>query len=120
MASDSVEWYGVRCVFRQPNNQPWGPHDLREGESAYEERITVWQADSADRAIELAEEDAHLYEEALLVEYLGIAQSYRLPDNPDQGAEVFSLVRKSNLESGPYLDAFFDTGSEYQVPFDKP
>jgi hypothetical protein len=86
MASDSVEWFGVRCVFRQASNQPWGPYDLREGESAYEERITVWQAESAAHAIELAEVDAHLYEEALLVEYLGIAQSYRLPDQLDQGS----------------------------------
>ena len=120
MATSENQWFGVRCVFGQSKNQPWGPHDLRDGEYAYEERITLWQADSADRAIALAEEEAHLYEEQILVEYLGIAQCYRLGDVIGAGAEVFSLVRKSNLEPGPYLDAFFDTGSEYQAPFDKP
>jgi len=49
----------------------------------------------------------------------GDAQSYRLADEIGAGAEVFSLVRKSNLQPGPYIDVLSSTGSEYQAPFDK-
>jgi hypothetical protein len=35
-------------------------------------------------------------------------------DELAEGAEVFALVRTSELESDPYLDTFFDTGDEYQ------
>jgi hypothetical protein len=45
-------------------------------------------------------------------EYLELAQAFRLFDAPANGAEVFSLMRSSPLESDEYLDAFFDTGSE--------
>jgi hypothetical protein len=80
----------------------------------YEERITLWRTASADEAIEQAEEEAHDYESRIGVEYLGIAQSYRLADEPGPGAEVFSLVRTSGLAPDPYLDTFYDTGTEYQ------
>ena len=80
MDEDTDEWFGVRCVFRDSKNHPWGPNDLQEREYACEEGITLWLADSADRAIELAEEEAHLCEEQLLVDYLGVAQSYRLAE----------------------------------------
>ncbi len=39
-------WFGVRCVFR------WS------ASPTYEERITLWQADSLDDAIARAEDDA--------------------------------------------------------------
>jgi hypothetical protein len=83
-------------------------------ESAYEERVTLWQADSAESAIQLAEQEARLYENQIEVEYLGLAQSFRLADELGPGAEVFSLTGNSTLDPRPYLDAFFDTGDEYQ------
>jgi hypothetical protein len=46
--------------------------------------------------------------------YLGLAQAYRLGDPPGDGAEVFSLVRGSDLGDEAYLDTFFDTGTERQ------
>jgi hypothetical protein len=107
-------WHSVRCVFQASQDTPSGPDDLGPGESAYEERVTLWQTDSADRAIELAENEARHYASENGVEYLGMAQSYRLAVEPAEGAEVFSLIRKSDLEPGAYLDAFFDTGTEYQ------
>ena len=42
----------------------------------YEERITLWEADSLDDAIALAEEDAQAYAERLNSEYLQMAQAY--------------------------------------------
>lgn len=55
-----------------------------------------------------------MYAHLLSVRYLGLAQAYRLADEPGDGAEVFSLVRKSDLDDKAYLDAFFDTGTERQ------
>ena len=115
MADNESEWFSVRCIFRARSNKPWGPQHLKPGESAYEERITLWQAESADEAIRLAEDDARIYETQIEVEYVGLAQSNRLPGPVEQGAEVFSLIRTSELRPADYLDRFFDTGRESQV-----
>lgn len=77
----------------------------------------MWRASSADVAIARAEAEAVEYADSIdgsSDSYLGIAQSYRLPDPPTDGAEVFSLMRESALEPEEYLDAFFDTGGERQ------
>jgi len=94
-------WFGVRCVFRW--TQP----------STYEERITLWEADSLDDAIAMAEEDARNYAERLGSEYLDMAQAYWIGrDRPAAGTEIFSLLRDSDLCPDDYLDSFFDTGRE--------
>ena len=110
-----TEWYAVRCVKASTENKPWGPTDLREGETAYEERITLWRAASAEEAIALAEAEAQGNADILEGESLGLAQAYRLADKPKHGAEVFSLIRRSVLDPESYLTAFFDTGEEYQT-----
>ncbi|TDD43233.1 hypothetical protein E1286_29425 [Nonomuraea terrae] len=100
-----ADWYAVRCVFR------W-----REPYDSYEERITVWRATSLEEAVELAEQEAAEYCEAGPYEYLNLAQAYHLADEAIQtGAEVFSLLRDSDLAPRDYLDAFFDTGAERQA-----
>ncbi len=79
------------------------------------------RAASADEAIERAEAEAVDYaasiEESPGV-YLGLAQSFKLFDDPGDGAEVFSLMRTSGLDPEAYLDAFFDTGTERQSRLD--
>jgi hypothetical protein len=100
---DAGGWFGVRCVFR------WSRP------STYEERITLWEADSLDDAIAQAESEARAYAERLNSEFLDIAQAYWIgADRPQAGSEVFSLMRDSTLESDDYLDAFYDTGRERQ------
>ena len=95
-------WFGVRCVFR-----------IESG--LFEERITVWLAESIDDAIALAEADAHEYAHDIAAEYLGLAQAYRLAASElRSGTEVFSLMRESPLQPDEYLDAFFDSGTERQ------
>jgi hypothetical protein len=37
-----------------------------------------------------------------------------LPEPPADGAEVFSLIRESELNPAEYLDSHFDTGLEHQ------
>jgi hypothetical protein len=103
-------WYAVRCIFRSG----WPPEAAGK---TYEERITLWRADSFDHAIERAEAEAREYSTTLTDSpdtYLGLAQAYRLDDAPGDGAEIFSLLRDSNRKPKSYLNHFFDTGNEHQ------
>ncbi|WP_241827152.1 DUF4288 domain-containing protein [Streptomyces graminilatus] len=94
-------WYGVRCVFRHG--------DLE----VYEERVTLWVARSLDEAIARGEAEAAEYCEGLDgVEYTGFAEAYAMYDSPEEGAEVFSLMRESRLPSDDYVRRFFATGDE--------
>jgi hypothetical protein len=47
----------------------------------YEERITLWRADSFDQAIERAEEEAESYAEDVDATYLVLSQAYLLADS---------------------------------------
>lgn len=105
--TNADRWFGVRCVFRH-------------GEGTYEERIVTVLAPSAEAAIEKAEEDAAEYAEMLGAPYLGLAQSYEIADDLGDGAEVFSLMRDSDLADEAYLDTFFDTGGERQQDVETP
>lgn len=97
-----LTWYGVRCIFKC--------HD----DSAYEERVTLWHAESFERAIELAETEALAYAADIDFDYLGLAQAFDTKALAiSNGSEVFSLVRTSSLEPRDYLDRFFDSGSEH-------
>ncbi|MEU9884456.1 hypothetical protein [Sphaerisporangium sp. NPDC051011] len=97
------EWYGVRCVFHH--------RDL----GAYEERITIWRAANFSEAIRLAESEAIQYAITLIdVRYVGLSQAYHISDDLDEGVEVFSLMRTSNLAPSEYVDTFFSEGGERQ------
>jgi hypothetical protein len=106
-AEDDNRWYAVRSVFRSPG----------EAESAYEERITLWQAGSLEQALEKAGAEAEEYAEFIGATYLSdFGQAYHLADAPPRdGAEVFSLIRDSALPPKPYIDRFFSTGQERQT-----
>ena len=102
-----MDSYSVRCIFR------WEPRQDQKAKHLYEERITLWQAQSIDHAIELAEEEAGDYASENM-EFLGYSQAYALFESvPANGIEIFSLLRESDLDSEIYIDTFFDTGSEY-------
>lgn len=105
---NGIRWFGVRCVFMLG----WPPDT---GASHYEERVTLWRAASFDEAIARAEAEATDYAAAIddrPSEYLGIAQAFALFEDPDDGAEVFSLIRVSALDSADYVARFFATGDE--------
>jgi hypothetical protein len=96
-------WFGVRCIFRHA--------DLR----AYEERVTTWHAGDFEEAIVAAEAEAAAYASRLDdVEFTGLTQAFQMFQAPGVGAEVFSLMRESDLDQASYLSAFFDTGRERQ------
>ena len=106
MNEPTSQWYGVRCIFGFESPSGTG--------QTYEERVTLWQATSEDQAIALAETEAATYAADGDASYLGFAQSYRLATDPGQGAEVFSLMRDSQLPPDEYLDSYFDVGTERQ------
>jgi len=97
-------WFAVRHVIKN--------------EDAYEERITVWQAESAKEAIARAESEAAEYAWEG-TKPLSLYQSFELSDAPQDGAEVFSLIRRSELQPDAYLDSFFSTGSELEESIDQ-
>lgn len=105
-------WYAVRCVFR---TGWWPREDQRppKGWSDYEERITLWYAPSFKVAIKRAEKEARRYAATIGASpdrYLGFAQAYWMVDEPGDGAEVFSLIRRSPLKPSQYLAELFETG----------
>jgi hypothetical protein len=104
------QWFTVRCIFQVKSDPVF----------SYEERLTLWRAETIDDAIRLAEAEASDYETENGTEYLGMAQAFQLFDHPEHGAEVFSLIRESDLEPEAYLDSFFDTGRESQRDGDAP
>jgi len=78
----------------------------------YEERITLWQAESLERAIEFAEKEASEYS-GEACEFLGFSQGYAMFELAQgNGVELFSLLRESDLEPELYLNSFFDSGLE--------
>jgi hypothetical protein len=108
--SRGPSWYAVRCVFSLESPP-------KVGGQTYEERVTLWQAGTAEEALERAETEARQYAAAIEDSpstYLGLAQSFRPSDSPGDGAEVFSLLRTSDLGPSAYLDAYFDSGTEHQ------
>ena len=98
-----MDWYSVRCVFRDRNSA-----------RLLEERITLWRASSFDDAVERAEREAKEYARALNLRYLELAQAFKLSQELSDGAEMFSLMRESDLPDEAYLTTFFDTGTERQ------
>jgi len=104
--SEEEPWYAVRCHFAMPENSAF----------TYEERVTLWRAASAERAIERAEEEARSYASSGFgdVQYLENASVFHLFGNEPlvDGLEVFSEMRKSDLGPDEYLERFFFTGNE--------
>ncbi|ABS03669.1 hypothetical protein [Kineococcus radiotolerans] len=80
--------------------------------------MTLWWDTDMDQAIEKAEAEAQTctsettWPPERVTEHLGLTQAYALPDEPGDGAEVFSLMRTSDLPPTVYLDRFFDTVGE--------
>jgi hypothetical protein len=92
-------WFAVRLVV------------LHE-ESHYEETITIWKSPDAETAMERARRMAEDVSSTVGGRTLPFAQSFRLAHVPGDGAEVFSLIRESNLSPDEYLKTFFWTGHE--------
>jgi Domain of unknown function (DUF4288) len=101
MSSDS--WYGVKCLYR---------HTAFKN-PVYEERVILVRASDQDAALERAEELSQEYEDEACT-YIGYALGFEMFDTVlEEGTEVFSLMRTSELSPKEYLDRFYDTGAEH-------
>ena len=96
-----MRWFAVRHVIRNGSNS--------------EERITIWNRSTDEDAIDAARVEAERYAGSLDDAcVLDVFQSYRMFDPPEDGAELFSLIRSSELDSEEYVDRFLSTGEEFQ------
>ena len=99
--------YSVKCHFE------WPAAKAETLAQLYEERITLWQAESLDDAIEAAEQEALKYAEQNGFTFIQLTQAFWMfSDLEGDGIELFSLLRESDLEPSAYLDYFHDTGFE--------
>jgi hypothetical protein len=110
MSGSTRGWYAVRCVFGEVGSETVD----EQRDWTYEERITLWTADSFDAALSSAEAEAGQYASASEVTYLGFAQVFQLSGPVTEGAEVFSVLRSSNLGPNEYLEHFFEAGLEHE------
>ncbi len=101
--TDDQPWYAVRCIFRHPLK-------------TYEERITLWRATSFEDALERAETEAEAYAKENELEYTGYAQAFHLfAGAVEPGAEVYSMLRTSDLDPEEFVARFFDDGGGHEA-----
>ena len=105
---DDVGWYSAKSVYR---------HQLvQDGvtKTVFEERVVLFHAANFDEAIAKAETEANRYcSDVENVVYLGFVSVYYLPeDTVDEGTEIYSLMRDSDLSDTEYLTRFHDEGHE--------
>ncbi len=90
-----------------------GPDSSRG--TSYEERVTIWCAADFVETMNMAEAEAREYLDPTgdrSHSFVGLVQAFIMSEPPGHGAEVFSLMRYSDLAPEPYLTRFFDTRAE--------
>ena len=104
-------WYAARCVFRHGALRP----NARR-KHVYEERIVLLRAVSDTDALKLAEHEAREYASGDPgISYLDYVETYHLFETSIRsGAEVFSLLRSSNLSGPSFLSRYYADGSEHR------
>lgn len=99
------EWYSVKGLYRwymKANGQT----------DQIEERIVLFEAESFDHALDLAEAEAITYcapdEGAnFLIEPVGWWRAYWIGALPGNGVEVFSRGAKTDLESTSFVKRYY-------------
>jgi hypothetical protein len=88
---------------------------LRKNEGGqYEERITLWRAESFEQAHDLANREATRYAEGRQAESLDYSEAYWIdPEIFELDVEIFSLLRESDLAPAEYISTFYSTGREH-------
>jgi len=103
-------WYAVKCIFSHPSR-------AREKEGhLYEERITLWKANSWNEAFEKAKEEAKKYEEEDCI-FIKALEAFHLFDQKvGNGTEVWSVMRSSHFDAETYMKTFCMSGHERSCP----
>ena len=96
--------FAVRCLFSFPSHAR-----EREGH-LYEERITLWEAESFEDAFAMAKKEAIKYAEAEECVFHFAASAFQLFEGePEQGKEVWSWMRSSHMAADMYRDVYLVT-----------
>ena len=102
------QWYSAKTIYKHTT--------FEDGlaKTVFEERVVIFRATDFDDTIAKAEAEARQYCRATTgAEYLGFVDVYHVGDEGiESGAEVYSLVRDSNLSNRDYIDHFYDAGME--------
>lgn len=100
-------WFGAKCVFLHTEIESCTGQ-------VYEERVILVRAGSFDDALSRAEALAEQYAKDVGgCTYTGFVDVFHIYDEEiGDGAEVYSLMRTSDLGMDEYLDRFYDTGAE--------
>lgn len=107
-------WYCVKCLFHHPGRKADGEDFL------YEERITLWKTSSFEEAHRLAEEEARQYAADAGCVFVSSTDSFHLfEEEVGNGAEVFSIMRGSNLQPRVYKATFCLTNRDRAKPLKK-
>ena len=108
-------WYTVKCLFYHPTRRSAGDDFL------YEERVTLWRAESFQEAHGLAEEEARQYAEEAKCVFVKSTDSFHLFDQEvGSGVEVYSAMRGSNLRPDYYEKTFCVTSGDRLMPLREP
>lgn len=105
--SNQPMWYSAKCIIKHLDL-------LEPGDVHYEERVVLLWADSLDHAIERGEEEAAEYVASIGdAEYAGFVSVFRIGEEPiGDRCEVYSLMRKTSMETDDFLDRYHDDGTE--------
>ena len=104
---DQEPWYGAKCIFLHTNIESLPGR-------VYEERIILVKATSVDEAISQAEQEAQNYaQDSGGCTYTGFIDVFHIfSEQIGDSTEIYSLMRRSDLNVKDYLDHFYDTGEE--------
>ena len=111
----SEPWYTVKCLFHHPDLNHPGDDFL------YEERLTLWKAESFEEAHRMAEEEARRYASENNCVFVKSTDSFHLfEEEIVAGGEIYSTMRGSNLQPDAYFRTFCVTNRDRLLPLRPP
>lgn len=106
MSMKHKTWFSVKCIFRHADRGT-GPRQN------YEERVVLIRARKLSKAIKIAKREAKQYARAVShCSLVGVVDSFGLFDKVGHKAEVFAIMRQSDLDPAEYLNHFYPSFSE--------
>jgi hypothetical protein len=100
-------WFAVRCLFSHPTRKQSSEAQL------FEERITLWRADSWDQAFTAAEAEAADYAVSANCIFVRALDGFNLFDRTvGEGTEIWSVMRGSNMDADIYILTFCKTATD--------
>jgi hypothetical protein len=107
-------WYSVKCLFHHPGRK------AKEEDFLFEERVTLWKANSFEEAHQLAEAEARQYANEAKCVFVASTDSFHLfAEELMNGTEVYSTMRGSNMQPSVYRKTFCVTTRDRVKPLQR-